>query len=217
MQIEVYESDAEALDAAAALAESTLVGSPSPAPVVALAGGRGGRALMLALSGRGALPWTRTRFCMVDDEPSSRALLREHLLAPRGIAPGAAERADGWEAEVRGLAGPELRFDLLVLAMGERGEIGVLDAGTTAGADPEASIVRGAAGLGLGPAALRRAHRVIVVAVGGQQSRALAAAVRPGAGAALPAHLVLPSERVTWFVDRAAAADLLRDAHPAPA
>jgi len=227
MQIEVYESDAEALDAAAALVESTLLATPNARPVVGIAGGRGGRALMLALSGRAGLPWTRTRFCVIDEpcggageDPSNRQLLREHLLAPRGLVPAPAEGADGaavWEADVRAAAGPELTFDLLVLALGEGGELGVLDADAVARADPAAAVVRGARRIGLGPAALRNARRVIVVVVGGQRSQALAAAVHPGAGAALPAGLVLPSERVTWFADRAAAAELLRDAHPAPA
>jgi 6-phosphogluconolactonase/glucosamine-6-phosphate isomerase/deaminase len=108
-------------------------------------------------------------------------------------------------------------FDLLVLSLGEGGEIGVLDADTAARTDPTAAIVRGAGRIGLGPAALRNARRVIVVATGAQRSRALAAAVRPAAGASPPAHLVLPSERVTWFVDRAAAAELLREAQPGPA
>jgi 6-phosphogluconolactonase/glucosamine-6-phosphate isomerase/deaminase len=226
MQIEVYESDAEALEAAAALVESTLVESPKPRSVVGIAGGRGGRALMLALSGRAGLPWDRMRFCVIDEpyeeesaEPSNRQLLREHLLAPRGIAPVANEAGDPagtWEAEVQAAAGPELAFDLLVLALGEHGEIGVLDAETVARADPAAPIVRGTRRIGLGPAALRHAGRAIVVATGAPRSQALAAALRPSREE-LPAHLVLPSERVTWFVDRAAAAELLREAQPAPA
>jgi 6-phosphogluconolactonase/glucosamine-6-phosphate isomerase/deaminase len=227
MQIEVYESDAEALEAAAALVEVTLTGMASARPVVGIAGGRGGRALMLALSGRGDLPWARTRFCVIDEacsdaaeEPSNRTLLHEHLLGPRGVSSVAAAGGSGagvWEAEVQDAAGPDLAFDLLVLALGEGGEIGVLDAETASSTDPAVNIVRAAARIGLGPAVLRRAGRVIMVATGAPRSRALAAAMRPATGVTLPAHLVLPSERVTWFADRAAAAELLRDAEPAPA
>jgi len=32
----------------------------------------------------------------------------------------------------------------------------------------------------------------------------------------LPAQLVRPDDRVTWVIDRAAAAELLHDAQPAP-
>ncbi len=46
----------------------------------------------------------------------------------------------------------------------------------------------------------------------------MAAAVDDGADpAGVPAALVRPSERITWFIDRAAASVLLRAARPAPA
>ena len=46
---------------------------------------------------------------------------------------------------------------------------------------------------------------------------AVAAAVADGADpAGVPAALVRPSERITWFIDRAAASVLLRAARPAP-
>jgi 6-phosphogluconolactonase/glucosamine-6-phosphate isomerase/deaminase len=223
MRIEVYESDAEALEAAAALAEAFLKDGPNAQPAVGIAGGRSGRAIMLALSGRDGIPWKRARFCAVDEpleEPSNRALLREHLLVPRGVPSPAVEEEDrtgAWEAEVRAAAGSELAFDLLVLELGSGGEIGVLDAERLAAADGAASIVQIPGRIGLGPAALRAARRAILVATGAERKHALAAAVRAANGAALPAHLVLPSARVTWCVDRAAAAELLRDAQPAPA
>jgi len=222
MQVDVYESDAEALDAAAALVESALAESANAQPAVAIAGGRGGRAIMLALTARVDLPWTRTRFCVLDEPlaaPSNRALLREHLLVPRGIA-GAASTDDGadrarlWENEVREVAGDDVVFDVLVLDLGARGEIGVLDAETLAAADAAACIVRTADRVGLGPAALRHARHAVVIATGAQRSEAVAQALRVPAGAA---RLVLPGDRVRWVLDRAAAAELLRDARPAPA
>jgi 6-phosphogluconolactonase/glucosamine-6-phosphate isomerase/deaminase len=223
MRIEVYESDAEALEAAAALAETWLGDGTNAQPVVGIAGGRGGRALMLALSGREGIPWRQVRFCVVDETveaPSNRTLLREHLLAPRGLPSSPStereDRASIWENEVRAAAGPDVVFDLLLLDLGPRGEIGVLDAERMA-ADETVSIVRTTGRIGLGPAALRAARRAIVVATGAERRDALAAAVRPASGASLPAQLVLPGARVTWIVDRAAAAELLRDARPAPA
>jgi 6-phosphogluconolactonase/glucosamine-6-phosphate isomerase/deaminase len=223
VRIDVYESDAEALEAAAALAETWLGDGATAEPVVGIAGGRSGRAIMLALSGREGIPWKRTRFCVVDEtlgEPSHRTLLREHLLVPRGLPSSPSlegeDRALAWESEVRAAAGPDVVFDLLMLDLGPRGEIGVLDAERIA-ADEAACIVRAPGCIGLGPAALRAARRAIVVATGAERRHALAAAVRPTPAPAPPAQLVLPGARVTWVVDRAAAAELLRDAHPAPA
>jgi 6-phosphogluconolactonase len=226
MQLEVYESDGEALEAAAALAEALLAELADGTPSVGIAGGRGGRAIMLALSGRSGIPWKRARFCVADEcaapgeEPTSTQLLRDHLLVPHGVTGAPAtdgEPAAAWEETVRATAGPATAFDLLVLDLGGRGEIGALDAEALAASGDGAVIVRGAARIGLGPAALRAARRVILVATGAQRSQALATAMRPSTGTLLPAHLVLPSARATWFVDRAAAVELLRDAQPAPA
>ena len=59
------------------------------------------------------------------------------------------------------------------------------------------------------PALIDRARRVVVTALGPDTAAAVAAALREGRG---PAARVLPSERVTWVVDRAAADRLLADA-----
>src|SRR5437763_652741 len=68
------------------------------------------------------------------------------------------------------------------------------------------------------PPVLAAARHVIVTAVGGEKAAAVAAAVDDGADpAGVPAALVRPSERITWFIDRAAASVLLRAARPAPA
>src|SRR5436309_2898963 len=67
------------------------------------------------------------------------------------------------------------------------------------------------------PPVLAAARHVIVTAVGGETAAAVAAAVSDGADpAGVPAALVRPSERITWFIDRAAASVLLRAARPAP-
>jgi 6-phosphogluconolactonase/glucosamine-6-phosphate isomerase/deaminase len=223
MQVDVYDTDAEALDAAAALVEAAVTRASTSQPAVAIAGGRSGRAIMLALTGRVDLPWTRARFCVVDeplDGTSNRALLHEHLLIPRGIAgaaPADGDRAAAWEADVRTAAGAGVVFDVLVLDVGPGGEIGILDATTLATADASAPVVQTAERIGLGPAALASARHAIVIATGAQRSRAVAAVLSASDASAAAAKLVLPSERVQWVLDRAAAADLLRDARPAPA
>jgi len=57
---------------------------------------------------------------------------------------------------------------------------------------------------------------VAVVASGPENARGVAAAMRDTDDVhRVPAQLVRSSERVAWFIDRAGAADLLRDAHPA--
>ena len=224
MQVDVYETDAEALDAAAALVEAAVRRASVEQPAIAIAGGRGGRAIMLALTSRVDLPWTRARFCVVDeplDGASNRALLHEQLLVPRGIA-GPAPAADGdraaaWEADVRATASPGIVFDVLVLDLGPGGEVGVLDASTLASAEASAPVVRTSERIGLGPGALASARHAVVVATGAQRSRAVAEVLRAPDASASAAKLVLPSERVHWVLDRAAAAELLRDAQPAPA
>jgi len=230
MQLEVYDSDAEALAGAAEEAETVLAASAIAHPALGVSGGRGGRAIMVALAARSGIPWTRIRATVADevcvppsDARSNRRLLAENLLAPRGLASlgpldGAAPD-EAWEAEVRAVAGPDVTFDLLVLELGPQGELGPLVPG---GANGEATIVRATdasatppiAHVGLGPGALVRARRVFVLALGAARRDALGQAVR-GDDPTLPARAVVPSARVTWFVDRAAAADLLRDARPA--
>src|SRR5262245_592246 len=72
MQLEVYQTDAEAYEAAAALAAGRLVAAAATGPAsIALPGGRGGRALMLALAGR-------------DPVGPDRPLLHGRVLPARG-------------------------------------------------------------------------------------------------------------------------------------
>src|SRR5262249_21219441 len=93
MQLEVYQTDAEAYEAAAALVAERLVAAARGGhAAVALPGGRGGRACMLALAARGEVPWARvavfcTDECCLPDADRRRTLrvARESLLAPRGV------------------------------------------------------------------------------------------------------------------------------------
>src|SRR5206468_2982035 len=167
MTLEVYPSDAEAFEAAAALAAEHLRSTGARA-AVALAGGRSGRGVMTALAARGDLPWERVEWfwgderCVpADDGRSNLRLARDSLFVPRGVPAGR---------------------------------------------------------ITVTPPVLAAARHVIVTAVGGEKAAAVAAAVDDGADpAGVPAALVRPSERITWFIDRAAASVLLRAARPAPA
>src|SRR5206468_1645927 len=173
MTLEVYPSDAEAFEAAAALAAEH-VRSTGARAAVALAGGRSGRGVMTALAARGDLPWERVEWfwgderCVpADDGRSNLRLARDSLFVPRGVPAG--------------------RIHPPPVALGH-------------------------------PLRLAAGRHVIVTAVGGEKAAAVAAAVDDGADpAGVPAALVRPSERITWFIDRAAASVLLRAARPAPA
>jgi 6-phosphogluconolactonase/glucosamine-6-phosphate isomerase/deaminase len=234
MRVEVYESDRDALDAVGVATETALRECASPHPALAVAGGRGGRAIMLSLAERQGIPWDRVRAVVVDDvcapadeAQTNRRLLREHLGAARGGANGdTPEGAAGVDAaavfadDVRRVAGAEARFDLIVVELGPNGELGVLVPGTRA-IDEGATLVESPDGsgaearrIGLGPAPFARAARVIVVALGAERSRALKRALCDADAALEPAGRLRPSDRVAWFVDRAAASELLRDAQP---
>src|SRR5207249_8399543 len=92
MTLEVYASDAEAFEAAAALAAEHLRSAGARA-TVALAGGRSGRGGMVALAARGDLPWGRVEWFWGDERCVSpdhgRGNLRparDPLLVPRRAA-----------------------------------------------------------------------------------------------------------------------------------
>ena len=94
MTLEVYPSDAEAFEAAAALAAEHLRSTGARA-AVALAGGRSGRGVMTALAARGDLPWERVEWfwgderCVpADDGRSNLRLARDSLFVPRGVPAG---------------------------------------------------------------------------------------------------------------------------------
>src|SRR5215470_8136718 len=66
IHVDVYPTDAEAFEAAAALA-ATHLGASGARPTVALAGGRGGRGVMVALAARGDVPWDRVEWFWGDE------------------------------------------------------------------------------------------------------------------------------------------------------
>lgn len=242
MQLEVYQTDAEAYEAAAALvAERLVAAGRSGRATLALPGGRGGRAFALALAARGEVPWARVDVFFTDeaclpatDTRRTLHVLRESMLVPRGV-PG--ERVHAIETDgqaparaaaayadlLAGELGVLAAFDVVVLDLGAAGELAAVTPGSAAAASPAAVAAEDAgegavARVTLTPAVWRAARQVVVTATGAARAAALAAALRePVDPVRRPAQAVLPSATATWFVDRAAADLLLRDARPAAA
>src|SRR5262245_3399501 len=246
MQLEVYQTDAEAYEAAAALAAGRLAATGVAGRAsIALPGGRGGRALMLALAGRGEIPWSRidvyfTDECCLAEGGARRTLVvaRESLLSPRGIAANrvhamvgdgldVAAAASAYGTLLRDALGVPPVLDLVVLDLGADGGVAAVAPGSTAARSTEPAAAVDVAELATEPrvarvtltlVTLRAARHAIVTATGPARAAAVAAALRePADVERRPAQALLPSESVSWFVDRAAADLLLRDARPVAA
>jgi 6-phosphogluconolactonase len=233
MQIEVYPTDADAADAAAALVAERLRAVPTGrGATAAVGGGRTGRATLVALAGRGDLPWASVDWCLADErcgdaaDPLAHAkVARDSLFVPRGVAAARihSPRLDDGDAvavaaryaeRLAALLGPD-GLDVVVLGIGADGALGALAPATPAlDAAAWVAVVPPTAGgepprVAMTPALLARARHVVVTAVGPETASAVAAALRDGQG---PAGRVLPSARVSWVVDRDAAGILLKDA-----
>ncbi|HEY3190763.1 MAG TPA: 6-phosphogluconolactonase [Solirubrobacteraceae bacterium] len=246
MDVDVYQTDAEAFGAAAALVAETLRAASAARgrATLALAGGRGGRGVMVALAERSDVPWDRIEWfwgderCVpVDDPRSNVRLARESLLGPRGIPaarihPPPVELArpeaiaDGYASLVATMLGPAAVFDAVMLGVGVNGHVASLMPGcrALAATAPVAAVTLAevteeplVARITVTPPVLHAARHVVVVVAGAQKARPVAAALRgPEDPARVPAQLVRPSSRVRWVIDRAAAGELLRDARPGP-
>ena len=242
MQLEVYQTDAEVYEAVAASAAQILVAAAATGrATVALPGGRGGRAIMLALAGRGEIPWQRLavfftdEFCLPDGDARRTAqVARGSVLGPRGVPPACVHAIVGDDASAavaayaevlaRELGTPPV-LDLILLDLGTGGEVAALMPGSEAARGASAGATVAAAEVAAEPrvarvtltaVALRAARRVIVSATGGERAAAVMAALRePVDAVRRPAQSVLPSATISWFVDRAAVEPLLRDARPA--
>jgi len=243
MQLEVFQTDAEAYEAAAALAGEELIAiGRDRSARLAIGGGRGGRGILTAIAEDSKIPWAKVEVFFTDercvpagDSASNERLARQSLLEHRGVPERLvhalpAERDDAtalalsYEALLEQTLGAH-DLDLVLLDCGERGEIAGLmprskalaAAGKVAAvAVSEVTSEPYLARVTLTPAVLASARRVIVTACGAERAAAVAAALRDAVDAReRPVQLVLPSERVTWFVDKAAAEVLLRDAQPA--
>jgi 6-phosphogluconolactonase len=239
MQLEVYQTDAEAYEAAAGLVAERLVAAAGEGgrATVALTGGRGGRAVMVALAARGEVPWPRVEVYFTDewwlpdgDPRRTLHVARESLLSLRGVASdqvhpiavGASE-PESAAAAYRALLARQPRLDVVAAELGAAGELAAVAPGseatrsveTVVAVGPEAHSEPRLARVALTLAAFRAARHVVLTATGSTRAAALASALRePIDPVRRPAQAVLPSPTATWFVDRAAAEPLLRDARP---
>jgi 6-phosphogluconolactonase len=154
MKLDVYQTDAEAFEAAAARVAAMLGGATADARrAVALPGGRTGRGALVALAARGDLPWGCVdwfwgdeRCGGVDDAESNVRLARESLFIPRGVPVGAvhvppldlgdarriAEAYAGTLRERLGGDGGVPVFDLVLLTVGRDGHVAALMPGSAA-------------------------------------------------------------------------------------
>jgi 6-phosphogluconolactonase len=242
MQLEVYQTDAEVYEAVAASAAQVLVAAASAGrATVALPGGRGGRAIMLALAGRSEIPWQRLAVFFTDecglphgDARRTAHVARESVLGPRGVPAARVHAIEGEDAGAAAAAyadvlarelGTPPVLDLILLDLGAGGEVAAVMPGSesarsasTVAAVPAAEVAADprVARVTVTAVVLRAARHVIVSATGGERAAAVTVALREPVDAVLrPAQSVLPSATTSWFVDRAAVEPLLRDARPA--
>jgi len=231
VQIEVYPTDAEAADAAAALVASHAREAGKRA-TVAIGAGRVGRPVLVALASTSDLPWNAVEWFLADErcgaapDPLAHATVaKDSLFGPRGV-PASRIHAPRVEADPRAVAtayaatlaerlGSDGVVDVVVLAIGPDGALGSLTDDVPADAGASVAAVPGdPPRVTITPALIDRARHVVVTAFGPDTANAVAAALRDGRG---PAAHALPSARVTWVVDRAAAERLLADAKPVDA
>ena len=236
MQVEVYETETEVYEAVAAHAVGLLAAvTTGRRAVVAVPGGRQGRALMLALASHDDLPWLETDWCVTHDgltvaagEVRAVDLLREEFGRGRGVpddrihapdaAPSLQESATGYDRALRRLTADNGEVDLVCLLLSADGDVA---AWRVAGGDMPSDRLAVAAGQDLvtvTPALVAAARAVVVVAIGAEVCDVVTRVLRGGDhDETAPVRHVVPSERVTWFSERAAVTELLRGAEPVEA
>jgi 6-phosphogluconolactonase len=142
VQIEVFPTDAEAADAAAALVASHARAAGKRA-TVAIGAGRSGRPVLVALASCSDLPWNAVEWFLADErcgaapDPLAHATVaKDSLFGPRGVPaarihrPHAATDTDVVAAEyatsVAEIVGADGVLDVVLLGIGADGALGSL-------------------------------------------------------------------------------------------
>lgn len=176
--------------------------------------------------------WGDERLVPPDDPGSNYAAAAGALLAPLSIPPDHVHRMRGelpaeeatadYDERLRAWAAahdpgaphPWPRFDLVLLGLGEDGHTASLFPGSPAAGGPVAAVKadyqgRPAGRVTLTPLALNDAHHVVFLASGSGKAEAVYNTLRTDDSLRLPAQRIRPAAgRVTWLLDRAAAATL---------
>lgn len=203
---------------------------------VALAGGTTPKAAYQLLAQeprRSRVDWGRVQIFFGDErcvppdsDDSNYKMAAEALLDRAGIPPANVHRMSGEEEPLQAAAsyaallidllGEAPRFDLVMLGMGADGHTASLFPGTNPHCD-EGQLVRaphveklGSYRLTLTPAVLNSARHVLVATEGLAKAPALYAVLEgPYAPEVHPIQVLAPGDgRLSWYVDRAAAAEL---------
>lgn len=198
---------------------------------VALSGGSTPKALFELLSTpawAGAFDWSRIHIWFGDerDVPASdaqsnfhsadEALLSRVAIPPKNVRRvktelGAAQAADGYEADIRALLPAPFAFDVILLGMGEDGHTASLFPGTLAGVPdgrlvvahfvPKVNMQRITFTFGL----INAARCVMFLVAGASKASPLAQALgMQPMPAVLPSAMVQPAGELIWLTDRAA-------------
>jgi 6-phosphogluconolactonase len=157
-------------------------------------------------------------------------LARDSLFVPRGVAAARIHPppvALGNPAHIAAAYATALpaAFDVVLLGVGSDAHIASLMPGSRAlhATAPVAAVDAAEVGtdpriarITLTPPTLAAARFIVVTVTGEAKAHAVAAALRdPFDPDRHPAQLVRPTDRIAWVIDRPAATELLRDAHPA--
>ncbi len=176
--------------------------------------------------------WGDERLVPPDDPGSNYAAAAKALLAPLAIPSGhihrmrgelpAAEAAADYAGRLRvwamahdpGAPHPWPRFDLVLLGVGEDGHTASLFPGSSPANEPVAAVTadyqgRPAGRVTLTPIILNDARHVVFLASGAGKADAVYNTLRVDDPSRYPAQRIRPvAGRVTWLLDRAAAATL---------
>ena len=194
VQIEVYPTDAEAADAAAALVASQARAAGKRA-TVAVGAGRSGRPVLVALASCSDLPWNAVEWLLADErcgvgpDPLAHATVaKDSLFGPRGVPASRIHRPHGdaepevvaaeYAAGVAEVVGADGVLDVVLLGIGPDGALGSLVDGAAAlDATSWVAVVPGdPPRVSVTPALIDRARHVIVTAIGPDTANAVAAA-----------------------------------------